>query len=135
MVLNVPDRQPLGALNRLFHINPPCPGGHNKEWVEDAQPTGECRRRLKKKEYHLKALDLKALDLKALDLKALDLKALDLKALDLKALERSHITMNKKAQFEYLKKDFYQGFPAFCGFEENHVDDGVFETILKIQSS
>ena len=42
--------------------------------------------------------------------------------------------MNKKAQFEYLKKDFYQGFPAFCGFEVNHVDDGVFETILKIDS-
>jgi len=61
-------------------------------------------------------------------------KEYQLKALDLKALERSHITMNKKAQFEYLKKDFYQGFPAFCGFEVNHVDDGVFETILKIDS-
>jgi uncharacterized protein (TIGR00369 family) len=35
--------------------------------------------------------------------------------------------------FAFLKKDFVQGFPAFCGFEVTHADHGVFETCLKIQ--
>ena len=35
--------------------------------------------------------------------------------------------------FDYLKKDFVQGFPAFCGFEVVHVDDGVFETCLEVR--
>jgi len=35
--------------------------------------------------------------------------------------------------FEFLKKDFVQGFPAFCGFEVTHADHGVFETCLKVQ--
>jgi uncharacterized protein (TIGR00369 family) len=36
--------------------------------------------------------------------------------------------------FEFLKKDFVQGFPAFCGFEVLHVDHGVFETRLVIRN-
>lgn len=35
--------------------------------------------------------------------------------------------------FEYLKKDFVQGFPAFCGFEVTRIDAGEFETCLKVQ--
>ena len=34
--------------------------------------------------------------------------------------------------FEFLKKDFVQGFPAFCGFEVTRVDFGRFETCLKV---
>jgi uncharacterized protein (TIGR00369 family) len=36
--------------------------------------------------------------------------------------------------FEFLKKDFVQGFPAFCGFEVIHADFGAFETCLKIRN-
>lgn len=36
--------------------------------------------------------------------------------------------------YDFLKKDFHQGFAAFCGFEVTRVDFGVFETRLKIQS-
>ena len=35
--------------------------------------------------------------------------------------------------FDYLKKDFVQGFPAFCGFEALHVGDGVFDTCLEVR--
>ena len=35
-------------------------------------------------------------------------------------------------RLEFLKKDFVQGFPAFCGFKVIHADDGVFETSLKV---
>jgi len=34
--------------------------------------------------------------------------------------------------FEFLKKDFVQGFPAFCGFEAIHADYGIFETCLNV---
>lgn len=34
--------------------------------------------------------------------------------------------------YEHLKKDFVQGFPAFCGFEVARVDHGVFETRLEV---
>lgn len=34
--------------------------------------------------------------------------------------------------FEFLKKDFVQGFPALCGFEVIRADHGVFETRLKV---
>lgn len=34
--------------------------------------------------------------------------------------------------FEYLKKDFIQGFPSFCGFEVTRVEFGTFETRLEI---
>jgi uncharacterized protein (TIGR00369 family) len=35
---------------------------------------------------------------------------------------------------EFLKKDFVQGFPAFCGFEVIRADFGIFETCLKIRN-
>ena len=34
--------------------------------------------------------------------------------------------------FAFLKKDYLQGFPAFCGFEVDRVDRGVFETRLAV---
>ncbi len=34
--------------------------------------------------------------------------------------------------FEFLKQDFLQGFPAFCGFEVTRVEFGIFETRLEI---
>lgn len=34
--------------------------------------------------------------------------------------------------FEFLKKDFTRGFPAFCGFEVSAIDYGRFETRLKV---
>ena len=34
--------------------------------------------------------------------------------------------------FEFIKKDFVQGFPAFCGFEVSHADYGIFETCLNV---
>ena len=36
--------------------------------------------------------------------------------------------------FEFLKKDFVQGFPAFCGFEVTRVEFGTFETRLEIHN-
>ena len=35
--------------------------------------------------------------------------------------------------FEDLKKDYTQGFPAYCGFEVIHVDHGIFESQLKVR--
>jgi uncharacterized protein (TIGR00369 family) len=32
----------------------------------------------------------------------------------------------------FLKKDFVQGFPEFCGFEVTHVDYGEFDTRLNV---
>jgi uncharacterized protein (TIGR00369 family) len=37
------------------------------------------------------------------------------------------------SRLEFLKKDFVQGFPAFCGFEVTRAENGIFETCLKIQ--
>jgi uncharacterized protein (TIGR00369 family) len=37
-------------------------------------------------------------------------------------------------RFEFLKKDYVQGFPANCGFEVIRVDYGIFESRLKIRS-
>ncbi len=39
--------------------------------------------------------------------------------------------MNKR--FELLKKDYVQGFPAFCGFEVDKVEYGLFETRLQVR--
>ena len=39
--------------------------------------------------------------------------------------------MNKE-RFNFLKEDYVQGFPAFCGFEVERVSYGEFETRLKI---
>ncbi len=36
-------------------------------------------------------------------------------------------------RFEFLKKDFVQGFPAFCGFEVIKADYGIFETCLNVR--
>lgn len=36
--------------------------------------------------------------------------------------------------FEFLKEDFSQGFPAFCGFEVARVEFGYFETRLEVQN-
>ncbi|MFX0137078.1 MAG: PaaI family thioesterase [Candidatus Hodarchaeota archaeon] len=33
----------------------------------------------------------------------------------------------------FLKNDYIQGFPAYCGFIVNHVDFGVFESSLIIR--
>lgn len=36
-------------------------------------------------------------------------------------------------RFEFLKRDYVQGFPAFCGFEVERVEHGIFESFLKIR--
>ena len=33
----------------------------------------------------------------------------------------------KKERFDLLKKDYSQGFPAYCGFEVVRIDEGIFE--------
>lgn len=38
-----------------------------------------------------------------------------------------------KAWADFLKKDYLQGFPAYCGFEVLRVDEGRFETRLKLR--
>ena len=35
--------------------------------------------------------------------------------------------------FQFLKKNFVQGFPAFCGFEVVHADFGIFDTRLTVR--
>jgi uncharacterized protein (TIGR00369 family) len=35
-------------------------------------------------------------------------------------------------RFDFLKKDYIQGFPAYCGFEVDKVAYGQFEASLKI---
>ncbi len=41
--------------------------------------------------------------------------------------------MNKE-RLDYLKRDYVQGFPAYCGFEVDRVASGRFETSLKVGS-
>lgn len=36
--------------------------------------------------------------------------------------------------YAFLKKDYRQGFPAFCGFDVTRVDRGVFETRLAVDA-
>lgn len=43
------------------------------------------------------------------------------------------MSMNKE-RINFLKKDYAQGFPAYCGFEAKHVDAGIFESKLKVRS-
>ncbi|QTA87973.1 PaaI family thioesterase [Desulfonema magnum] len=38
-----------------------------------------------------------------------------------------------KERIEFLKKDYIQGFPAYCGFEVDRVEYGIFETRLNIR--
>ena len=40
----------------------------------------------------------------------------------------------KENRINFLKKDFVLGFPAYLGFQVDKVDDGVFESRLKIRS-
>ena len=35
--------------------------------------------------------------------------------------------------FEHLKRDFLQGFPAFCGIEVTRAAHGIFETQLQVR--
>jgi len=39
----------------------------------------------------------------------------------------------KKDRIDFLKKDYIQGFPAYCGFEVKHLDKGIFHSHLKIR--
>lgn len=41
--------------------------------------------------------------------------------------------MNKE-RFDFLKRDYVQGFPAYCGFQVDRVAYGEFETSLKVSS-
>ena len=41
--------------------------------------------------------------------------------------------MNKQ-RFEFLKRDYVQGFPAYCGFSVIRVDEGLFEAHLRVRS-
>lgn len=36
-------------------------------------------------------------------------------------------------RFEFLRRDYVQGFPAYCGFEVVRVASGIFEAQLKIR--
>ena len=36
-------------------------------------------------------------------------------------------------RIEFLKKNYVQGFPAYCGFTVTKVDDGLFETHLIVE--
>lgn len=39
----------------------------------------------------------------------------------------------EKTRFEFLRDDFAQGFPAYCGFEASRVAAGVFHSRLEIR--
>ncbi len=39
-----------------------------------------------------------------------------------------------KQRFEFLKRDYIQGFPAYCGFTVTQVEDGIFESRLNVKS-
>ena len=41
--------------------------------------------------------------------------------------------MLAKDRIIFLKKDFVQGFPAFCGIEVEHIDYGMFSSKLNIR--
>jgi uncharacterized protein (TIGR00369 family) len=41
--------------------------------------------------------------------------------------------MNEK-RVEFLKNDFVQGFPAFCGFKVDIIDSGIFQSRIKIRT-
>lgn len=42
-------------------------------------------------------------------------------------------TPMNKAWAEFLKRDFVQGFPAYCGYEVEIVDYGTFQTSLRVR--
>ncbi|MFX0048285.1 MAG: PaaI family thioesterase [Candidatus Hermodarchaeota archaeon] len=39
----------------------------------------------------------------------------------------------KEERIDFLKKDFILGFPAYLGFQVDNIDDGLFESRLKIR--
>ncbi|MCP3953081.1 MAG: PaaI family thioesterase [Desulfobacterales bacterium] len=39
-----------------------------------------------------------------------------------------------KNRIAFLRSDFVQGFPAYCGFTVDHVSEGRFETSLSVRS-
>ncbi len=41
--------------------------------------------------------------------------------------------MDKK-RIAFLRSDFVQGFPAYCGFTVDHISEGRFETSLAVRS-
>jgi uncharacterized protein (TIGR00369 family) len=47
-------------------------------------------------------------------------------------MKKGELLMNQK-RFEFLKKDYIQGFPANCGFEVERAAFGIFESRLKIR--
>lgn len=48
-------------------------------------------------------------------------------------VERKGESFMNTERFEYLKKDYVQGFPETCGFEPQRVADGVFESSFEIR--
>ncbi len=40
---------------------------------------------------------------------------------------------DKKFRYDFLKKDFLQGFPAFCGFKVEKIEYGTFYSRLRVQ--
>jgi len=50
---------------------------------------------------------------------------------------KNFISSGKKMdqkRIEFLRSDFVQGFPAYCGFSVDHVSEGRFETSLSVQA-
>jgi uncharacterized protein (TIGR00369 family) len=39
-----------------------------------------------------------------------------------------------KERIDFLRKDFVQGFPAYCGVEVENIDYGVFQSKLNVRS-
>lgn len=48
-------------------------------------------------------------------------------------VKRKENRVNNK-RFEFLKADFTQGFPAFCGIEAGSIGPGMFESILIVNA-
>ena len=40
----------------------------------------------------------------------------------------------QQKRIELLKKDFVQGFPAFCGFIVDRIEEGKFQSRIKVRS-
>ncbi len=39
-----------------------------------------------------------------------------------------------KQRFEFLQRNYVQGFPAYCGFTVTKVEDGIFESHLNVKA-
>lgn len=42
--------------------------------------------------------------------------------------------MLDKSRIEYLKDDYPKGFPAYCGIEVLKIDQGIFQSMLKVRA-